>query len=229
MPEKPTARTLTGSSLDRAEACPASAVLPQREDKPGAAAVYGSKVHKELEDRSPELAERLLEQGDSLEELWPEGGVHEALVWYDPISRQAGWEKRPEGSHRDYGKFPEHYLVGTIDYLNPDLGICDDLKTGIYPPPPTTLQLALPAMAMWKQDGAKSQMASITQLRPKRPAYRNTRNHSEETLLEEQRRLDRVYSAHLLNKARLDAGHEPETNPSRVACRWCKAVCDKRV
>lgn len=195
----------------------------------GAAAIAGSRVHKELEDRSPELAERLLEQGDSLEDLWPEGGVHEALVWYDPLSRTAGWEKKPQGTHRDYSKFPAHYLVGTIDYIHPVLGLVDDLKTGVHVPPPTSLQLSVPSVALWKQDGVVNQTASMTQLRPKRAAWRNPRNHSEETLLGEQKRLDRLYGGYLLNKARVEAGHEPETNPGPGQCKYCRAVCDKRI
>lgn len=228
---------ITGSSLDRVAACPASAVLPQMADETGDAAARGNAVHLHLENRSPELDSALRDQGDSLEDLWPEGGVHEAIVWYDPVTRVGGYKKRV-GAHRDYSEFPEGFLVGTIDYLNPTLGIVDDLKTGT-PPPPTTLQLGLASVALADGAGLHSVTASVTKLSlagdPRdgdlalREAPRRAQVHHAETALVKAD-LDRLYADHLLNKLRVSQGAEPLFNPSSRRCRWCRAeACPKRM
>lgn len=213
------ARVLTGSNLDRVRDCPAAGVLEQHPDEGSGWAKAGTDLHTQLEHRDPELDEDLGEFGTSLAELWPEGGVHEAIVWYDPYRRLGGWEKKPSGSHRDYSKYPEHYIVGTIDYLNPTLGMVDDLKSG-YPPPPTTLQLGLATVAMCDQDGLKSTRQSITQYRKgRRPDRRET--HAEGQLIKKD--LDAVYGSHLLNRARVAAGEDPEFNPGK-RCKYCHAA-----
>jgi len=213
------ARVLTGSALDRARGCPASAVLPQGEDEPGEAAKFGTSLHTQLENRSQELDDALGEVGSSIEELWPSGGVHEALVWYDPYTRKGGWKAKAPGSHRDYSEFPEHYLVGTIDYINPTLGMVDDLKTG-WPPPPTTLQLGLATVAVCDQNGMRSMTQSVTQFRPGRRPQR-MELHAEGAAVK--RELDGLVGSHLLNRARVAAGEDPEFNPGKARCRYCKA------
>jgi hypothetical protein len=224
-------RPLTGSSLDRALSCPASAVLPQESGPESSYAKHGTDVHAQLENRDEELKERLRDEGYEMDELWPEGGVHEAIVWYDPLSQEAGWEKKPQGTHRDYSKFPDHVIVGTIDYLNPTLGMVDDLKTGWNAPPATTLQLGLASVAMSKQSGVKKLTQSITNLRKGQGPTRKEVNHAEEQLLGTQKTLDRLYGAHLLNRARVAAGHEPDYNPSKANCKYCaaKKACGKAV
>lgn len=228
-------RVLTGSQLDRAASCPASAVLPQGPDTPGDAAIRGQAVHAKLEHRDQELEDALQEHGVSLDDLWPEGGVHEALVWYDPVTRQGGYKKR-EGEARDYTAFPEGVLVGTIDYLNPTLGMVDDLKTGV-PPAPTSLQLGLASVGLADGAGLGSVTASVTKaslapddgggLRLRSAPERRSVHHAEAAQIKDS--LDRLYADHLLNRVRVDRGVAPAYNPSPKNCRWCRAVCDRRV
>lgn len=217
MAESP--RVLTGSNLDRVRDCPAAGVLPQYPDEPGDAAKAGTEIHTQLEHRSQELDDALGEVGSSINELWPEGGVHEAVVWYDPLRRRGGWKKKAPGSHRDYSEFPPTHLVGTIDYLNPTLGVVSDLKTG-WPPPPTSLQLGLATVAMGDQDGLASTKQNMVQFRPgRRPSV--AEHHAEVAMVK--RDLDGLVGSHLLNRARVEAGAEPEYNPGR-RCRYCRAA-----
>lgn len=206
-------------------------MLPQAPDESNEYAKLGSHVHDLLERRDQVLDDQLGEHGTSIDELWPPGGLHEVLVWYDPVTRDSGYRPKGAGKHRDYSGFPDTTLVGTIDHVNPTLGTCDDLKTGYTPPPPDTLQLGLASVALAKGAGLTKVHASITHIRGGRERPKRAEvTHSEAELLGIRKRLDGLYAAHLLNRARVDAGTEPEYNPGR-RCRYCRAKpsCPKAV
>lgn len=145
-------RWVTGSSLDRAAACPGSMVLPRGPDKETSAARYGKKVHADLE------AGRLPRGVDP--EWYPPGGHHEIQAWFDPATGRGGFHT--EGRNRDYSWAPDRYIVGTLDWVHFGNRHVDDLKTGMLLPSLDTLQLGLGAVALWDQEGPGDILISIT-------------------------------------------------------------------
>lgn len=226
-------RRLTGSSLDRIDHCPGSAILPAHELAKGRAAHVGTSLHDELENRSERLAGLLALHGMTIEELWPASGLHEVQVWYDPIFRAGGYRPKSHRSHRDYEGIGAE-LVGTIDYLHPALGTVDDLKTG-FPPSPETLQLGLAVVALWDQDGPFEHItASITGIRVNKHTISRPKRtelvHDRASVEAIRCRLDAMYARHLHEQERFRAGAEVSRSPSSWACRYCVAGpgCDRR-
>lgn len=106
-----TAPRLTASSLWRAEACPASVVLPSGDEQHGDAR-EGNRKHAELES------------------LAPPGSIPEAAFAYNVLSGEARFIG--SGRDRDYGPCSEGEIPGTTDLLTiqDDHLLIDDYKTG---------------------------------------------------------------------------------------------------
>lgn len=229
-------RRLTGSSLDRIDHCPASAVLPAHDLAGTRAARIGTSLHDELENRSEKLAQGLAPHGLTIEDLWPASGLHEVQVWYDPSTRLGGYRVRGVRDHRDYSGLPEAALVGTIDYMHPGLGTVDDLKTG-YPPRPDTLQLGLAVVALGDQDGPYEHItASITGIRVNKWSLGKPRReelvHDRDGIERIRCKLDALYAGHLVEqeKYKEHGAGVLSYGPSSWACRYCSAGpgCDRK-
>ncbi len=212
-------RWVTGSGLERAFACPGSTALPQGEDRPSREAKHGTAVHAQVENRKPTAAFTDQEEFDA---WYPPEGLREVVVWYDPRTRTGGYEKQTAG-HRNYAAYPPSAIVGTVDFLHPEEGWVDDLKTGSHLPPPTSAQLGLPALAMAIQDKRKVVRASITHL-PRRAPREKARDEHAWTQLELnlfRGRLDSLRAAHLLELERDVSAMTLRPGPH---CKFCRAV-----
>lgn len=222
-------RWVTGSGLDRVDRCPGSTVLPRHVVAEGTAATHGKRVHKRLElsQALPGLApEQQLE-------WYPPGGHHEVQCWYDPVARTAG----VDFSHkdRDYGWAPDHWVVGTVDFVHPGFMLAgrrvllvDDLKTGAYPPSTATLQLALGAtgsiLGLEAGQGLPC-FVSITHVPRSGTPSRTYQEFTPLHMAEAQEKLDTMYARHLLEKKRLDAGSVSVYKGSHCRYCQCKKTC----
>lgn len=212
-------RWITGSGLFRLAMCPGSASLPQGELGDTREARHGTKAHADLE------AGRVLPAfQDELEQLawYPVDGLHEVVCWYDPATKEAGWEQQT-GGHRDYDRFPTTAIVGTVDFLHPQLGWVDDLKTGSWVPAPSCDQLGLAAVALAHQNQIKVVRATITHL-PRRYPTQKVRHEYTWSPLDLGRmraRLDGMRAGHLLE---LERQVGVKTLRPGDHCKFCKSA-----
>ncbi len=147
------AAQLTGSGMDRAEACPASAALPAIQGGTSKAAEYGNAIHKYLEDGTITPGYEDDCAGVDLEFARPrsDNEWREATYAWNPATRTGLFVGC--GLERDYSAVPPGSIPVTLDRVwIADHGLLhvDDYKTGRDLPNADTLQLGLGAICTSK-------------------------------------------------------------------------------
>lgn len=158
---------VTGSGLDRANACPAACALPSVRLPSGEAAERGTAIHSYLEtDIVPDGYEDECRTVDVAKARPPAGkGVDLREVTY-AWSPSGAVVDLGQALGRDYGRAPDGSIPITLDRVWKDGGVwhVDDYKTGREPPSAGTLQLALGAVCVAKRERASLVRVAIVHI-----------------------------------------------------------------
>lgn len=229
-------RWTSASRLDRGESCPASTVLPETRTEPGKSAIWGSGAHKYVEHGVvPEgkdwpawvtkgLIDKIKCSGFKREDYYPAPGVHEAhaILWGDNLEHAS-----LVFDHGVDGLSPFPAIPGSIrfkiDYIGErdDTAWVDDLKTGRFAPPATSLQIAAAALVVAQMQLRDAVWGSVTHW----PRYPKQALPTREWHLYDAEELDIVKNRLLLLRD-IACGPNPPAVPSEEACRWCPCKPD---
>jgi hypothetical protein len=155
---------------------------------------------------------------------WPETGVHEARLWYDPLTRAAGIVARD-----DLESFPLSAVTMVADYVHGiEGGVAwvDDLKTGAFPPDPVCPQLLMGALCLHRMTGAGNDgiVLSISHL-PRYPLASPLVRTAEKVFTDQlegfERRIWELYGSYMLERERLDRDLPMDVRVGDY-CKWCK-------
>lgn len=234
-------RWATGSRLERALRCPASTIWPDvdpRSDALKKAGDFGTQAHtwKETGELAASWspAQKARFQALDRDRYWPPSGHHEVILWYDPVTRDAGMQPPGDwlGPLDKFAGVPRSACFTIADYVSLDPAWNDDLKTGYMPTPPfQSPQLWLGGLVLSLLLSQPSVLMSVTKI-PRYPMTerpsRMTATTTAEGLKKFERRIWEAYANYLLAQDREQAGAEQETRAGDW-CKWCmsKGLCDR--
>lgn len=229
---------LSASSLQRVDACPASAVLPRAtHDSP--ASDKGNDIHAHL---------KRLAQGvpvnDSLQQV-PEArrsicaelpdpgrGIAEVAFAYD-IETGAARELGRD-IERQYGKLAPTEIPGSVDIMRMagDVIEIDDYKTGHTEVPPAreNLQLHTLALMACRTYGATKARVALVHIRDDGSTYRDSHDLDAFDLEDIAERLSRLWTRVQIAKKAVAQGKQPDTREG-AHCQFCpaKTACPAKV
>lgn len=185
------------SALERELNCPVTGLLPQvdlRGDHVREAADWGTMAHRwkasgevRAQPGRPSherlFREKLVRTGIRREDWWP-GGRHEVAMAVDCVRMGRAAEFVGDKAAVDAWResLGNEYAAGEADYVGDLFGVplIDDLKTGRFPPEPSSPQLRLYALGLWiLLDSPDRVIASVTHW-PRYPVVSLPRRESHE-------------------------------------------------
>lgn len=228
--------------MERALRCPASTIWPEvdpRSEKLKAAGDFGTQAHTWKETGVLAEAWSGAQQARfaalARERYWPSPpGHHEIVLWYDPVTRDAGMEHPGDwlGPLDRFANIPKTACFTIADYVSLEPGWVDDLKTGYQPTPPyQSPQLWLGALVLsllLSQDSVAMSVTKIARYPMHSMPERLTAHTTAKGLRAFERRVWEAYANFLLAQDRERAGARQETRAGEH-CKWCmsKGLCDQ--
>jgi hypothetical protein len=229
---------LSASSLQRVDACPASAVLPRSvHDSPWSA--KGTEIHAHL---------KRLAQGVSVDEslkqvpeTWrsicaeipdPGKGIAEVAFAYDVETGKV--RELGRDIDRQYGKLAPTEIPGSLDFLCMvgDVLHIDDYKSGRTEVPPAreNLQLHTQALMACRAYGASKARVSLVHIRDDGSTYRDAHDLDAFDLAEVADRLSRLWTRVQIAKKAVAQGKQPDVREGKH-CEFCPAknACPAKV
>lgn len=223
-------RWVSASKLDLAELCPASCVLPQYETPPTdsqrRSRFWGKAIHKWVETGSITAAS-LVEEGGvvagdwlakGLEKKLEVSGVRRSVYWGSAQAFEGRfvWDPDTDTVGVNDTKFPDvpGSLRAIVDVIHVDAA--EEIKTGHFPPPVTSLQIAAACLVTHRPVGILTHWERYPlNGRPQREEIKHNIGNVRDSLL---RIRDKSYAAWL----KVKEGTSPEVNPG-FHCNQCNA------
>lgn len=225
---------LSASSLQRVDACPASAVLPRSvHDSPWSDKGHGIHEHLKRLAQGVPVEESLKQVPEALRWICaelpdPGKGLAEVAFAYDLETGRA--RELGRDIERQYGKLGPTEIPGSADFLcmQGDVLALDDYKTGRSEVPPArdNLQLHTLALMACRAYGVSKARVSLVYVHDDGTTHRDSHDLDAFDLAEVADRLSRLWTRVQIAKRAVAQGKQPDTHegkhcdfcPGKVAC-----------